>query len=76
MSHSVYKAIVAAITKGRLAEPFTNEDFRMSCPGFGEGTYKAFLHKHRKDNPGGNSELFVLVSRGRFKCIRPFKYGL
>jgi len=76
MSHKVYKTIVAAITKGRPSEPFTVEDFRKSCPGFGEGTYKAFLHKHRKGNPVGNSELFVLVTPGRFKCIRPFKYGL
>lgn len=76
MSHKVYTAIVAAISKGSLAEPFTVEDFRKSCPRFGEGTYKAFLYKHRKDNPGGNSELFVLVAPGRFKCMRPFKYGL
>jgi len=71
MSHKVYTAIIAAITKGRLAEPFTVEDFRKSCPGFGEGTYKAFLYKHRKDNRGGNSELFILVAPGRFKYPLP-----
>jgi hypothetical protein len=76
MGHKVYASIVAAVKKGRLVEPFGASDFRKACPGFGEGTYKAFLFKHRKGNPGDNSELFVLVSPGRFKCIKPFKYGM
>jgi hypothetical protein len=75
MRHEVYSGIVAAIRAGRLPEPFTNEDFRRACPKFGEGTYKAFLHKHRLGNPGNASELFLRVSSGKFKCIRPFKYG-
>lgn len=74
--HRVYSAIVAAVRSGRLVEPFTQEDFRRACPGFGEGTYKAFLHKHRRGNPGGNSELFERVGPGRFKLLRPFPYGL
>ena len=48
--------------------------FRLACPGFGKGTYQAFLDKHSFRNPGGNSELFLRVSPGQFKCIRPFKY--
>ncbi len=61
---------------GRLKEPFTKEDFLSACPGLGDGTYNAFLHKHRVGNPGANSELFELVMPGKFRCIRPFKYGL
>jgi hypothetical protein len=76
MAHKVYGAIVKAIKSKKLAEPFSRSDFRKACPGLGEGTYNAFLDKHAKDNPGGNTELFERVAPGRFNCIRPFKYGL
>lgn len=76
MKHKVYQAIIKAIRAGKLAEPFTSENFKNSCPGFGKGTYNAFLYKHSCGNPGGNSELFKKVAPGRFKCVRPFKYGL
>jgi hypothetical protein len=74
--HRVYSAIVRAVKKGSLKEPFTKEDFRRTCPSLGEGTYNAFLHKHRKGNPGGVSELFELVSPGQFSLLRPFRYDL
>ena len=73
--NSVYKAIVKAVTDGRLKEPFSSYDFRQSCPQFKEGTYNAFLWKHRRGNPGGYSELLDLVGRNSFKLIRPIKYG-
>lgn len=76
MAHMVYGAIVKALQAGRLAEPFSKEDFRGSCPGLGTGTYNAFLDKHRQGNPGGNSALFERISPGRFRCLRPFRYGL
>lgn len=75
MAHIVYGAIVTAVRNGRLSEPFSKEDFRAVCPGLGGGTYNAFLWKHRKGN-GNTSELFDLVSPGRFRCLRPFMYGL
>lgn len=74
--HRIYASIVAAVRAGKLREPFSNDDFRRACPGFGEGTYNAFLHKHRLGNPGGNSELFELVDPGRFRLLRPIRYGL
>lgn len=74
--HKVYSCIVRAVRSGKLKEPFTKDDFRMACPNFGEGTYNAFLDKHRVGNPGGNSELFERVSPGKFKLVRPFKYGI
>lgn len=74
--HRIYASIVAAVRAGTLREPFSNDDFRRACPGFGEGTYNAFLHKHRLDNPGGNSEPFELVDPGRFRLLRPIRYGL
>jgi len=75
MPHEVYRAIVAAVDAGRFREPFSKEDFRVACPGFGGGTYQAFLWKHREGNNGNTSELFILVSPGRFECLRPFRYG-
>jgi hypothetical protein len=74
--HKVYSAIVRAVKSKQLKEPFGSKEFRAACPDFGDGTYNAFLHKHRKCNPGGNSELFVRVAPGKFRLIRPFKYGL
>ena len=59
MKHGVYASIVQAVRQGRLKEPFTKRDFRNACPGWGEGTYNAFLDKHAVGNPGGNSESYL-----------------
>jgi len=74
--HRVYEAIVKAVKSGTLTESFSKDDFEAACPGFGSGTYNAFLDKHSQGNPGGASELFERVSAGRFRCLRPFHYGL
>jgi len=76
VNHKVYSTIVRAVKKGILKEPFTNNDFHQACPGLGEGTYKAFLYKHRKGNPGGNSELFELTEPGKFILLKPIRYGV
>ncbi len=72
--HKVYIEIVNAIRRGRLKEPFSNNDFKNACPEFGEGTYNAFLWKHRKENLHGESELFELLRPNIFRLIRPIKY--
>lgn len=74
--HKVYTCIVKAVVSGKLKEPFTKEEFRLVCPDFKEGTYNAFLWKHSMGNPGKNTELFIKVEKGKFKLIRPFKYGI
>lgn len=74
--HTVYKAIVEAVMEGKLEEPFSNHDFRKACSQFKEGTYNAFLWKHRKGNPQGKSELFELVGPNSFKLIRPIRFGV
>ena len=74
--HKVYASIVESIKNGSLQEPFTKEDFKRACPGFGKGTYNAFLWKHRVGNPNKNTELFIKVSPGKFKLVRPFQFGL
>lgn len=76
MRHRVYTAIIKAIKNGQMTESFSVRDFEMCCPGFGKGTYNAFLYKHTKNNQGGNSKLFEKIATGRFRCLRPFKYGL
>ncbi len=76
MARKVYQAIVTAVKAGELLEPFSKEEFKAACPGLGGGTYNAFLDKHSQGNPGGNSELFTRESAGRFRCLRPFRYGL
>jgi len=76
VAHKVYEAIVRAVRSGALSEPFSRDDFRAACRGFGAGTYNAFLDKHSRRNPGGNSELFDRVAPGKFKCLRPFRYSL
>jgi len=73
--HRVYSAIVKAVELGSLVEPFSINDFRKACPGFAEGTYKAFPYKHKLGN-GSTSELFVKVGIGRFKLVKPIRYGL
>lgn len=63
MAHRVYEAIVSAVKTGRLREPFSRREFRTCCPGFGAGTYNAFLDKHARGNPSGASELFEGLAR-------------
>lgn len=61
--------IYAAVRAGRLKEPFGPDDLRRACPGWGEGTYKAFLWKHRVGNPGKNTELFEQIGPSRFRTL-------
>ena len=76
MVHRIYRAIAEAVRSGTLHEPFSNRDFESTVPGFAKGTYSTFLAKHVRHNPGGQSELFDRIARGRFRCLRPFRYGL
>jgi len=71
----MYGSIVEAVKRGILREPFSANDLRKVCSGFAHETYRTFPYKHRLGNPGGYSELFVLVAPGRFKLRRPFRYG-
>jgi len=74
--HMVYRTIINAVENESLIEPFTRKDFQLACPGLGDGTYQAFLPKHRKGNPSRTSELFEMVGIGKYRLIRPFLYDL
>ena len=76
MSHKVYMKIIDAINSGKLIEPFSNQDFREACPGLGDGTYNAFLYKHKLGNKKNNSELVEQIGVNKFRLIRPFRYGV
>lgn len=69
-SSRIVGSIRSATREGRLCEPFSNEDFQKVCPGFGNGTYNAFLWKHSRGNPGGQTEFFEKVAANRFCLIR------
>ncbi len=75
MGHRVYQSIVKQVRAGSLKEPFSEDNFRVACPGFRYGTYNAFLWKHTEGNRK-TSELFEKVAPGMFRCLRPFRYGL
>lgn len=72
----VYAALVEAVSAGRIVEPFSAADFRSGCPGFAEGTYRAFLWKHSGgDGPAAkDSVLLERTGPGRFKLVQPFHY--
>ena len=76
MKHFIYKTIVKAVKNGKLKEPFSAHDLMKTCPNLKPSTCMVFLSKHRKANPSNTSELFVRVSPGKFKLLRPLKYGL
>ena len=58
-----------------MIEPFSIKDFRIACPGFGNGTYRAFLYKHKLGNNGNMTELFEQIGVNRFVVLRPYKYN-
>lgn len=74
--HKVYAALVGAVNAGQIVEPFSAAEFRVKCPGFAEGTYRAFLWKHSGggESAAKDSVLLERVLPGRFKLVRPFKY--
>ena len=54
-----------AVRTGRLRQPFGAQD--LVAIGVLPSTAAAFPPKHAVGNPGGNSELFVRVSRGLYR---------
>lgn len=62
--------IYKAVKSGKLKEPFNAEMVKRACPGWSDNSYHAFLPKHAKGNPGGNSVLFIRVRRGFYRTIK------
>lgn len=69
MSGRFITEIRRAVKNGRLREPFTPDDVRRACPGFAPKTYNTFLPKHRRGNPGDDTELFERVRKGLYRLL-------
>ncbi|MDE2822535.1 MAG: hypothetical protein OXK79_03410, partial [Chloroflexota bacterium] len=57
--------------RGELPRCFSRKDLRTACPGWPEGTYKAFLPKHCEGYAAehNNSVLFARRERGVYVLI-------
>lgn len=67
---SILQSIQQAVANGRLREPFSASDFREACPGWGQGTYNAWLWKHYTGNPGGYRSYVRRLAKGKFELIK------
>ena len=61
--------VYAAVSSGKLAQPFSAETVKSACPGRSEATYRNFFKRHRVGNPGGMAELFVHRGSNHFEII-------
>lgn len=76
-SEEIYRQLVEAVKRGELSEPFTKADFRRTCPGLTDATYRAFLWRHSGGGAAPKDSLLLeRVAPAGFRLSRPFKYGL
>lgn len=61
-----------AIRAGRLKNIFRPRDVEEACPGWAYNTYRVFLPKHRKGNPGGYTEYFIQHPDGSYSLQDEF----
>ena len=61
------REIWKAVQDGRLAEPFNSANVLEAGVRCAQSTPGTFLPKHRVGNPGGNTELFVRVCKGKYR---------
>jgi hypothetical protein len=54
---------------GDLPQSFRAADVRRACPGWADHAYGVFLPKHRRGNPGGETELFYQNPDGSYSLI-------
>jgi hypothetical protein len=61
------KEIYLAVKVGKLKQPFTAAMAKKACPGWADRTYTNFFRKHSEGNKNGETEWFVIVSRGLYR---------
>jgi hypothetical protein len=61
--------IRSAARRGDLPARFRPADVRAACPGWAEQTYRVFLPKHRRGNPGGYTAYFERNEDGTYSLI-------
>lgn len=76
MVHRIYCQIINAVKSKKLKEPFFPRDIKKAIPKMNKKTSHTFPSKHKRNNTGNNSELFIRLKNGTYKLIRPFKYDL
>ena len=76
MAHdNIYRALVDAVTSGKLTEPFSASDVRHVWPGYRKHAYRAFL-RQRSGTHAKDIVLLEQVRQGRFRLVRPLLSGL
>lgn len=61
-------AINAAVTNGKLIQPFTVSDVNSACKNL-LAKSPSFLSKHRQGNPGNYTVYFVQNKKGKYSLI-------
>lgn len=57
-----------AVSTKKMVQPFSVKDVNNQCSNLLSNS-PYFLSKHAKGNPGGYTEYFVRVSKGKYKLI-------
>jgi len=70
LMHRLVNDIRRAVARGDLPQSFRAADVRRACPGWADHTYGVFLPKHRRGNPGRETELFYQNPDGSYSLIR------
>lgn len=60
--------IKVAVTSGKLKQPFSVSDVNTACENI-LAKSSSFLSKHRKGNPGGHTEYFNQIQRGKYLLL-------
>ena len=71
-----YEAIIKLVKSKKLKEPFFPADIAKATRAKNAGTLRRYPTRHRKGNPDGYSVLFTKLKDGRYKLVRPFKFGI
>lgn len=62
----MFNCIKNAVKKGKLKQPFSAREAMTVCPKW-KKSWSTFLPKHRAGNPGGNTEYFILIYKGKYR---------
>ena len=62
----IYTQIKKAVSVRKLKEPFSVSNVNLICAVLLDRS-PSFLSKHAENNPGGYTEYFIRISRGKYK---------
>lgn len=64
----LHNAITKAVSTKKLMQPFSVNDVNNRCSNLLLNS-PSFLSKHAEGNPGGYTEYFVRMSKGKYKLL-------